>query len=345
MIEFENFDKEEGKRLLSEAIRSVDNLTDREKYGLLAFHARAVEGNFEKAIGYHRMLIGLYPDFALGHNNLAVVYREMGRYQEAATEFKECLRIDPQLRIVFGDLAYTDISLMGDLDAGIEACQTEIAKDGAYFVPYSWRGYAYLAKGRLDEAVKDLRRAGELEPKFALSRFNLAVAYLLSRRTQSALDVLNEILAIDPQNCDAYYYMGLADDSAGDTASARKQWQHFEDCRRDPQRPRPNEALDYLEDAIAQTRLGEAARALTAEQRAHSIDPNLYFDTARLRSVQGRTDEALTLLERAEKSGLQDYAWVKLNPDLQSLSAQPRFVALLRRHLKGLEPVPLAAAH
>jgi hypothetical protein len=101
--------------------------------------------------------------------------------------------------------------------------------------------------------------------------------------------------------------------------------------------------LDDLEIAIAQTRLGEAARAQIAEQRAYSIDPNLYFDTARLRSVQGRSEEALALLERVEKSGLNDFAWVKLNPDLQGLSSQPRFVALLRRHLKGLEAVALAA--
>jgi len=49
ILDFEHFDREEGKRLLSEAVRSADNLTDHEKYGLLAFHARAVEGNLEKA--------------------------------------------------------------------------------------------------------------------------------------------------------------------------------------------------------------------------------------------------------------------------------------------------------
>jgi tetratricopeptide (TPR) repeat protein len=343
ILDFEHFDKEEGKRLLSEAIRSVDHLTDREKYGLLAFHARAVEGNFEKAIGYHKMLIGLYPDFAAGHNNLGVVYQEMGRYQEAASEFKECLRIDPRARIAFIGLARMEISLMGDLDAGIEACQTEIAKDEPYSVPYSLRGYAYLAKGRLDEAVKDLRRAGELNPKFTNSRFNLAVAYLLSHRTQSALDVLNEILAIDPQNCDAPYYMGIVYDSMNDRADARRQWLHSVDCRQKALGLEGNDASDYLEVAIARTRLGDAAGARAAEERAHAIDPNLYLDTARLRSVQGRTNEALAVLERGEKGGLRDFAWVKLHPDLQSLSAQPRFVALLRRNLKGWEPIPSAA--
>ena len=165
MIDFEHFDKQEGKRLLSEAVRSVDHLPDREKYGLLAFHARAVEGNLEKAAGYHRILIGLYPDFAAGHNNLGVVYRDMGRYREAIAEFKECLRIDPRLRIAFFNLSQTYFSLMGDLDAGIEACTTEIAQDGQFFLSYVWRGFAYLVKGKLDEAIRDLKQATEMAPR------------------------------------------------------------------------------------------------------------------------------------------------------------------------------------
>lgn len=343
MIEFENFDKQKGKQLLSDAVRSVNNLTDMEKYGLLAFHAGAVEGNLEKAIGYHKRLIALYPDFAVGHNNLGMAYRELGSYPEAAAEFQECLRIDPQLKNAFWNLAYTDISLIGDLDAGIEACNRHIATTEPYYVPYGWRGYAYLAKGRPEEGEKDLRRAVELEPTLILPRFNLAVGYLLSGPPQSALDVLHGILAVNPQNCQAYYYIGLAEDSDGDRASARKAWLHSVDCRREFLKTHAKEAPDYLEIAIAQTRLGHAAEAQAAEETASSINPKLFFDTARLRSVQGRTGEALTLLERAEKSGLHDFSWVKLNPDLQPLSAQPRFAALLRRHLKGLDAAHLAA--
>lgn len=37
-------------------------------------------------------------------------------------------------------------------------------------------------------------------------------------------------------------------------------------------------------------------------------------------------------------SRVPGYAWVKLNLDLQSLSTQPRFIALLHRNLKGLPP-------
>jgi serine/threonine protein kinase/Flp pilus assembly protein TadD len=339
ILNFEHFDREEGKRLLSEAVRSADNLTDREKYSLLAFHARAVEGNLEKAAGYDRMLISLYPDFASGHNNLGVDYMEMGRYPEAAAEFRQCLRIDSRGRLAFFNLAQTYITRMGDLDGGIEVCRTEIAKNDKNYAPYCWSGYAYLAKGRLTEAVRDLEQSAELNPTASTCLFDLAVAYSLSGQQENAIKILGKILAIDGSHCDAHYDLGIIYDSAGDKAAARREWLRSVSCQEDDLKSRPNEeASDYIEIAIARTRLRDAAGAQNAETKARSIDPNLYFDTARLRAVQGQTAAALTLLERAATGGLHDFVWVKLNPDLRSLSSQPRFVALLHRHLKGLPP-------
>jgi tetratricopeptide (TPR) repeat protein len=344
ILDFEHFDRAEGKRLLSEAVLSTDNLTDREKYALLAFHARAVEGNFEKAIGYHRLLTSLYPDFARGHNNLAVVYRDMGRYPEAVAEFKECLRIDSHLRIAFAGLVYTYISLMGDLDAGIEACRTDIAKNGPSSLPYSWMGYAHLGKGRLDEGVSDLLKADDLDPKFIPSRYDLALAYLLSGDNENAIKILNEIVAIDPKACDAHYYMAIAFDAINQKSDARRHWLQSVDCQQETLKLRANSPSSYLAIALARTRLGDTAGARAADEKAHSIDPAFYFDTARLRSLQGRTEEALGLIERAEKNGYHDFTWAKLNPDLRSLSTQPRFQAVLHRTLKGGERAPLTEA-
>jgi eukaryotic-like serine/threonine-protein kinase len=338
ILTFEHFDREEGKRLLSEAVRSADNLTDREKYGLLAFHARAVEGNLAKAAGYDRMLIGLYPDLALGHNNLGVEYMEMGRYPEAAAEFRECLRINPRERLAFFNLAQTYITRMGDLDGGIEVCRTEIAKNEKNYAPFCWSGYAYLAKGRLTEAVRDLQQSAELNPAASTCLYDLAVAYSLSGQQENAIKILRKILAIDGRHCIAHYDLGIIYDSVGDKADARREWLRSVTCQEEELKSRPTDASDYLEIAIARTRLRDAAAAQNAETKARSINPKLYFETARLRAVQGQTGAALTLLERAENGGLHDFAWVKLNLDLQSLSTQPRFIALLHRNLKGLPP-------
>ena len=130
--------------------------------------------------------------------------------------------------------------------------------------------------------------------------------------------------------------------SVNDRVGARREWMRSAECWQEDLKSATNQAQDYMEIAVARTRLGQTAEAQAAEAKARLIDPNRYLATARLRAIQGRTDEALTSLERGEKNGLHDFGWVKLNPDLQSLSAQPRFVALLHRNLKGLDAVPPA---
>jgi tetratricopeptide (TPR) repeat protein len=336
ILNFEHFDREEGKRLLSEAVRSADKLTDPEKYGLLAFHARAVEGNLEKAAAYDRVLIGLYPDSSSAHNNLGVEYLNMRRYPEAVNEYQECLRIDPRDRLAFFNLAQTYITLTGDLDLGIEVCKTEIANNEKFWGPYCLSGYAYLAKGQFGEAVRNLEQSVELGPKSTICVFDLALAYSMSGQKQNAIKVLNQILSTDARNCDAYYNLGIVYDSMGDRPAAGREWLRAVECQQERLRSEPNEGAYYLEIAIARTRLGDAAGAQTAAEKARSLDQELYFGTARLRSLQGRPDEAVASLERAEKNGLTNFAWVKLNPDLQSLSTRPGFVAMLHRHLKGL---------
>ena len=49
-ILYEKFNKEEGRMWLDEAMKSVDDLTDREKYSILALYAANVEKDLEKSI-------------------------------------------------------------------------------------------------------------------------------------------------------------------------------------------------------------------------------------------------------------------------------------------------------
>jgi len=339
MLDFDLFDRKEGQRLLSEAVRNVDSLTDREKYWLLGLHALAVEKDLDKYVKYDKILIGLYPDYALAHYNLGNGYRMVGRYPEAVAEFKEALRIDPRLKIALQGLLYTHVMCMGDLDAAIEIGRAALMADGDQAGPHFWMGYAYCGKGRLEEGVRDLRRAVELDPQNPQTlnyRYDLAVAYLLEKRNPEAAEVLNGILAKDRRECQAYYFLGLVHDVEGDKASARSQWLRSIDCVQESLRGDPKNGSKRVELAIALTRLGQAREAEAEEQRALAMDANLHFDIARLRCAQGKTGEALDSLERAEKNLFQDFVWIKINPDLQSLAGQPRFVALLRRHLQGI---------
>jgi tetratricopeptide (TPR) repeat protein len=60
-INFEKFNPNKGKQLLSKAVRMIDNLTDREKYGILAAYSQAVENDIPKTIQQWKMLSACIP--------------------------------------------------------------------------------------------------------------------------------------------------------------------------------------------------------------------------------------------------------------------------------------------
>lgn len=111
-------------------------------------------------------------------------------------------------------------------------------------------------------------------------------------------------------------------------------------------------AREHLEHHPDDTRalcLGaQACRVLEAPdeaealaRRAREIDPEetcTLYNTACLRATQGRSGEALDLLEQAARSGYRHRAWAEHDPDLAPLRQHPRFRALLDRMERPAAP-------
>ncbi|MDP4125538.1 MAG: tetratricopeptide repeat protein [Bacillota bacterium] len=52
------------------------------------------EGELEQAIEYYRKAILIDPDYPLPHNNLSVVYKQLGRYKDFVREIKTAKRLE-----------------------------------------------------------------------------------------------------------------------------------------------------------------------------------------------------------------------------------------------------------
>jgi tetratricopeptide (TPR) repeat protein len=100
----ERFDPKEGRKLLSQAVKSIDNLTEREKYKILAFHSVGVENDLPRGIEYTKKLTELYPDDPGYYNNLGWYYQMAGMFEEALKEYKKALLINPNMALTYGGL-------------------------------------------------------------------------------------------------------------------------------------------------------------------------------------------------------------------------------------------------
>ena len=68
---------------------------------------------------------------------------------------------------------------------------------------YSNRGQAYSDKGETDKALTDLKKAIELDPKYADAYNNLGVLYVKTGDNEKAIVNFKKALEIDPNHKNA----------------------------------------------------------------------------------------------------------------------------------------------
>ena len=129
------------------------------------------------------------------------------------------LEANPRFTPLYATLAraYVDSERWGD---GLEAGERglSIAADDADVI----RAYAYALQsvGSYDEAADYLQRAIELRPTYMPIHFELAGLYLARDEDQSAIDIYNRILSLDPRNARAMLRLCLAYRKVGEFSRA-----------------------------------------------------------------------------------------------------------------------------
>jgi Tfp pilus assembly protein PilF len=149
---------------------------------------------------------------ARAHNALGALYGNEGRAEEAAANFREALRLRPDLteaRHVFPNLARS-----------------------------------LMAQGLVTEALPYLERAIALNPDRADLRHDLALAFFGLERTEDALASWREAIRLNPDFDDAYFTMGMVLAAQGRRDDARRAF--AEVLRIKPDRDDARKALESL---------------------------------------------------------------------------------------------------
>jgi tetratricopeptide (TPR) repeat protein len=329
IINVEFFDRAKGLELLEQATKAVDGLTESERATVLGFHATFVEKNLQKAADQYRAYLAVYPDAATAHNNLGRVYMQMGRFDDAIAELETSIRLDPDLMLTYFSLNSIYLYRVADLDAAIALCARQLARDNRNVHAYDQLGWAHLGKGELRQAETAFRRAIDLNPKLPVYRYRLAHTLRLQGRYSDALDELRKILEIDRAEWSARYDTGVVLEAAGERTRARQELRRaIVDRDRDLAAGRLK-ADEQLELAAALARVGEKPRADALGRRAGALASDLYVERAGLLCLLGQRDQALQVLEQAVTGGFRDIVWIRVDPDLDALRADPRFQTLV----------------
>ncbi len=199
------------------------------------------------------------------------------------------------------------------------------------------------------------------ERKFEV--YNLGVAYFELGRRDAAAKSFERVLALDPGNPDALYYLGLVRTADGDNRAAARMFEGALSSK-----PRDVETLVKLVDAYSA--LNDWESAARAAERLASVpgesdsparwfqsgyvylrakridkaesewgkylaafpgDPAANFNMACLFSLKGDQSRSLQFLERSLAGGFRDRALVD-DGDLEAVRGTPGFRRLLRKY-------------
>jgi len=324
-----HFDASEGKRLLADAAQHVSNLTDKEKYGILASYAQWVERDPEKAVQYYKSLLVLYPSYPIAYNNLAWVYRRMNRYDDAISAAKEAIQIDPHFVLPYANLSAVYLYDVGNIQGALDACQQALKFDPHNAWTLDCVGWALLGKGNYTEARPYFEQAITAAPGRTLSRYRLAHTHRLQGHYDLAVQTLEPIQQVDPADTAVWYDLGVVYDLMGKHKEAREHFEHFRRAKELEWKKDPKNADREFELGAVLLRLGDSKRGMALAKQAFTLDPSDHFGYAMMLCLNHQKDEAMAELELAVKSGYKNYVWMKIHPDLQGLYGDPRFEKLV----------------
>ncbi len=250
-----------------------------------------------------------------------------------------------------------------EMDPGYALAYTGVA-DCCSFLYMYWDG----SKANLEGADSASRKALALDPDLAAAHASRGFAVSLSRQYEQARREFETAIRLNPKLYEAHYFYARACFQEGKLEEAVRHYQDASRVRPEDYQAlvlmaaplkglgREEESLDALRRGLevaerhlelnpddaralylgagAMVQLGNRERGLEWTRRAYAIDSEdsgVLYNVACSYANMGRTDDAMTCLEKAVQNGFGHREWFENDSDLDSLRGDPRFQALLKR--------------
>jgi tetratricopeptide (TPR) repeat protein len=224
----------------------------------------------EDIIGYESM-IRRDPARASLHDDVAVLYLEMGKPADAARHFEASARLAPQSAAAHYNHA-TTLTMVGRLAEAIDEYRRSLAIRPEYAAAHNNLGDALLRTGSVSEAVRQFREAIRLDPAYAEAHFNLGSVLRSGDNLQEAVAQFRRAVELKPDLVPALTNLAWILATANSAAVRRPEDAlRFAERAADLTRRRDASALDALAAACAAA--GQFERAVRTAQAALELGP------------------------------------------------------------------------
>ena len=293
------------------------------------------DDGIKKAIGYFEDAIKKDSNYAVAYSGLADTYLtlydyELMSFDESTAKAKDAaqraLKINGMLAEAHNSLAHINLHEW-KWESAEEGFKEAIELDPGYVLAHHWYALCLTAIGKSNEAVDQMKKARELDPLSTRINGDLGMAYLASGNYDEAIKQENKTMDLNPKAGGPFWIRGMAYQQKKMYGEAIKDFRHALEIY-----PGDANYLAALGHVYASSGNKAAARdildTLFVENKNVPVSP---FFFALVYAGLNDKENALKWLEKAceEKSGSVRY--LKMEPRLQNLRNEPRYIALMKK--------------
>ena len=260
------------------------------------------DGSAEKAIQRLEMsirsleVIGKKKELARDRNKLAVIYEYVGRLDEAEKEYREAIRIKPDVVQAHYNLGGFLHDLKRFEEAGEEYREAIRIKPDFVRAHNNLGNLLHVLK-RFEEAEEEYREAIRIKPDFVRAHNNLGNLLHNLKRSEEAEEEYREVIKIKPDFAVAHNNLGIL-------LKDLKRLEEAEEEYREAIRINPDLAMAHNNLGILLSNLKRFEEAEEEYREAIRINPNYvetHYNFGLLYSQTGETEEAKKELEIAKR--------------------------------------------
>jgi adenylate cyclase len=303
--------------------------------GRYYWNKRTAEG-FEKALECFEKAIARDSNYALAYAGLADTHNTRGSYSivppkeafplaKAAAD--KALELDDSLAEAHNSRAFLLYMFDWNWAAANAEFEQALELNPDYATAHHWYGWYLIATGQMDKAEQEMKRAQKLDSLSLPIKTNLGFVYYFARDYPRAIEQFKKALEMDANFSEAHRGMG----------EAFEQQKMFAEAIAEMQKAQIS-AGDSTEDAahLAHTyaSAGKTDEAIEILNNLIALAARKYVsahDIATIYVALGETDVAFKWLEQAYEEHSYRLAWSKVDPKLDRLRGDSRFMDLLRR--------------
>jgi tetratricopeptide (TPR) repeat protein len=177
-------------------------------------------GRLDDAIAHARAALGLQPDLVDAHLNLGAALLRHNQYEAAGAAFAAVLRLDPRHIEAWRNLALA-LQRLGRLTEAVASLEQTLPLALAHAGLHHDLGGLLLMQGEPDRALSHLREAVRLRPDFAPAYGDLGEALTRLGHVDDAVAAFRTALDLDPHSAATHNRLAYVLECRGQVDAAR----------------------------------------------------------------------------------------------------------------------------